>query len=280
MIGTDPPIHPQAMDTTALRQEQERDRRTGIVVSIVFHVLLTILFLFLGLKEPNPLPEEMGIELAMAEWGTTETGMGDSSSPDPGRQQAAAPPTAAATPEVPDEVATEEESPVETPKPEKPKPKPDPKPQPKPKPEPEKPKKTISDPLKDALSQWGKGGGDGGKGDGQQAGNQGVETGKPDGIGTFHGEGWSVSLGGRGLLNGPNITDRPEIQRRSVVVITIKVDRSGKVTNAVENLSKSNTTSQVLFNIGKKAARQATFSAKPDGPFEQQGEMTFIFDPQ
>lgn len=267
--------------STLVIEQRERDRRSGLIGTIVFHVLLTLLFLFFGLQQPNPLPEEEGIELAMADFGTTTTGSGNTESPDPGDSQssaAASPTTDRSTPE---DVATQEDSPVEQVKP-KEKPKDKPREQPKPdKPKPDKPKEpTISDPLKEALSQWGKGGGQPGDGQDQTPGNVGTPTGQPEGLGTFHGNGWSVSLGGRGLLKGPNITDRPEIDRRTVVVITIKVDREGKVTSAFENLSKSNTTSQVLFNIAKKAARQANFSAKPDGPFEQQGEMTFIFDPQ
>jgi len=264
--------------TSTIRiEEQQRDRRTGLIVTVLFHVLLTILFLFFGLKQSNPLPEEMGIEIAFANFGTSDAGSGQTETPDPGQQSAAA---AAPSPseDTPDDVATQDDSPVVQTKPEKPKPKPKPTEQPKPKPEkPAEP--TISDPLRDALSQWGKGGGQPGQGSSQQPGNEGVPDGKPEGVGMMHGEGWSVSLGGRGLMKGPNITDRPEIQRRSVVVITIKVDRSGKVTDARPNLSKSNTTSQTLFNIGTTAARQVTFTAKPDGPFEQQGEMTFIFDP-
>lgn len=265
------------MSTIQLEQ-QHRDRRTGVIVTVVFHVLLTILFLFFGLQQPDPLPEEMGIEIAMANFGTSETGSGDTETPDPGSQQSAAAAAPSPSDESPEDVATQDDSPVVQAKPEKPKPKPKPNDTPKPKPQqPAEP--TISDPLKEALSQWGKGGGQPGQGDSQQPGNQGVQDGKPEGVGMMHGDGWSVSLGGRGLMKGPNITDRPEIQRRSVVVLTIKVDRNGKVTDARENLSKSNTTSQVLFNIAKKAAYQVSFTAKPDGAFEQQGEMTFIFDP-
>lgn len=258
-------------------EEQQRDRRTGMIVTVLFHVLLTILFLFFGLQQPDPLPEETGIEIAFANFGTSETGSGDTETPDPGSQQSAAA-APASSEETPDDVATQDDSPVVQAKPEKPKP--TTKPSDKPKPQPEKPAEpTISDPLREALNQWGAGGGQPGQGESQQPGNQGVEDGKPEGIGMMHGEGWSVSLGGRGLMKGPNITERPEIQRRSVVVITIKVDRSGKVTDARPNLSKSNTTSTPLFNIGISAARQVTFSAKPDGPAVQMGEMTFIFDP-
>jgi hypothetical protein len=47
-----------------------------------------------------------------------------------------------------------------------------------------------------------------------------------------------------------------------------------------QNLDKSTTTSQALFNIAKKAALQCTFTAKPDAPNEQVGLMVFVFQLQ
>jgi outer membrane biosynthesis protein TonB len=266
------------MSTLAL--ERERDRRTGMIGTIIFHVLLTILFLFFGLQQPDPLPRETGIEIAMADFGTSLTGSGNTETPNPGRQQATAAPVPE-TRDTPEEVATDELSEVVIAKPETPK-KPKPETTPKPKPVPEKPKEpTIDNKLAEALNTWGQKGGGGGQGQSSEPGNEGIPSGTPGGVvSSMSGEGWSVTLGGRGLVKGPNITDRPNIERRSVVVVNIMVDREGKVINVSDNLSKSNTTSQVLFNIAKKAARQATFTAKPDGPPEQRGEMTFIFDPQ
>lgn len=260
--------------STLIIEQQQRDRRTGVIVTVLFHVLLTILFLFFGLKQPNPLPEEMGIEIAMANFGTSESGSGQTETPDPGSQQSAAAAAPSPSEDTPDEVATQDDSPIAQPKPEKPKPKPKPKEDPKPKPEkPAEP--TISDPLKQALSQWGQGGGQPGQGESQQPGNQGVPDGVQSGVGTFHGDGWSVSLGGRGLMKGPNISDKPSESGR--VVLDIFVDRQGKVTRVAFNLAKSTTTSQTLFNIAKKAAMQCTFTPNPSGAAEQKGEMSFTF---
>jgi hypothetical protein len=58
------------------------------------------------------------------------------------------------------------------------------------------------------------------------------------------------------------------------------VDRSGKVTRVTQNLDKSTTTSQTLFNIAKKAALQCTFTAKADAAAEQVGLMVFVFQLQ
>ncbi|MDQ3101528.1 MAG: hypothetical protein M3R08_09080, partial [Bacteroidota bacterium] len=125
------------MSTLAL--EQQRDRRTGMIITILFHIGLIVLFLYIGLSQPDPLPEEtVGIEIAMADFGTSMTGSGNIETPNPGDQEASA---AAVSPsqETPEEVATDDESDVVVTKPEKPK-KPKPETTPKPKPEPEKPK--------------------------------------------------------------------------------------------------------------------------------------------
>ena len=263
------------MSTIAV--DHKEDRRNGVIGTVVFHALLVLLFLFFGLQQPDPPLEETGVEIAMADFGTTDMGSGNTETPDPGSEQASAAPTPDTSPEAPEEVATEEESEVSQVTPPKPTPKPKPKPDPpKEQPKPEEPKPQVSNQLSNALNSWGQGGGgNSGEGDSQQPGNAGVEHGKPDGIGTFHGDGWSVSLGGRGLMKGPNITDKPN--EGGKVVLNIFVDRQGKVTRVTQNLDKSTTTSQVLFNIARKAALQCTFSAKPDGAAEQRGEMSFVF---
>jgi hypothetical protein len=97
-------------------------------------------------------------------------------------------------------------------------------------------------------------------------------------LGDFRGTGFEGKLVGRGLMRGPNITDRPD--EGGKVALNIWVDRQGKVTRVTQNLDKSSTTSQVLFNIAKKGAMQCTFSAKPDGPAEQMGLLVFIFELQ
>lgn len=240
-------------------EQQERDRRAGVIVTIIFHALLILLFLFFGLQQPNPLPEETGIELVFEDAGGLT---GGASSPAPSTPQA--PSEAVPAPASPEEVATEEESAVEVPKPVKPQPKPNPKPaEPKPpKPNPNALFTPSGTPSESTSSSPG-GGPPGDKpGDG--------------GIGSFHGQGFEGRLDGRGLMRGPNITDKPS--EGGKVALNIWVDRSGKVTRVSQNLDKSTTTSQVLFNIAKKGAMQCTFSAKPDGLAEQMGLLIFVFE--
>ncbi|NUQ16718.1 MAG: hypothetical protein HUU33_15510 [Flavobacteriales bacterium] len=252
--------------TAAALQDQRRDRATGAIATVVLHALLLLLFLFVGLTEYDPpLPEET-VEVAMADFGTDLAGSGEVETPDPGDQSRNA--VATTEEEQPEEVATDEASDVEVDKPRK---------KPKDEPKPTKPKEpTISKGLQNALNQWGNtGSGQSGEGSSDQSGNQGVPSGVPDGLGTFHGNGWDIRLGGRGLARGPNIADKPS--EGGKVVLNIFVDRSGKVTRVTQNLDKSTTTSQTLFNIARKAAMACAFTPKPDAAAEQKGEMTFVF---
>jgi hypothetical protein len=240
-------------------QQQQNDRRTGIISTVVLHVLLVLLFLFFGLSQPNPLPEEIQIELSLADAGGLTGGAPD---PAPGSPQETATPVTA--PETPEEVATDENSEVEVTKPVKPTPKPTPKPaEPKPpKPNPNALFNPSTNPSTNPTT-----GPPGGGPPGEKPGEGGV--------GNFHGKGFEGKLAGRGLMRGPSISEKPT--EGGKVALDIFVDRTGKVTRVAFNLDRSTTTSQVLFNLAKKAALQCTFSAKPDGAAEQKGEMTFVF---
>lgn len=53
-----------------MQTEEEKKRKTkAVIVTIVFHAVALILFIFFGLKQPNPLPEDAG---AFVEFGWDE----------------------------------------------------------------------------------------------------------------------------------------------------------------------------------------------------------------
>ncbi len=249
------------MSTIAIQHdEQERDRRTGMIVTVVFHAIAILLFLFFGLTQPNPLPEEEMVELVFESAGGLS---GGDPSPTPGAPQESAVPTPANS--QPEEVATEDDSPVETPKPVKPNPKPKPAPE-TPKPPKPNPNSLFAPSNNPSDNSHTNPGGNNTPGD------------KPGGGGTgdFKGKGFEGRLEGRGFMRGPSITDKPN--EGGKVALNIWVDREGKVTRVTQNLDKSTTTSTVLFNIAKKGALQCVFSARADGPAEQMGLLVFIFE--
>ena len=246
------------MSTISIQQQQS-DRRTGIITTLVLHVLMVLLFLFFGLSQPNPIPPEVGIELAFEDAGGLTGGDPD---PNPGSPQESATPVTA--PAQPEDVVTDEASEVEVPKPVKPTPKPTPKPE---TPKPPKPNpNALFNPSTNPSSAPTNGPPGGNDTPGEKPGG---------GIGSFSGKGFNGRLDGRGFMRGPSISEKPS--EGGKVALDIFVDRSGKVTRVAFNLDRSTTTSQVLFNLARKAALQCTFTADPNGQAEQKGEMTFVF---
>jgi len=247
---------------------QDRDKRNGALATLLFHILALILFILFGLKQPIPLPKDVGVEMMMADYGFTETGGGDVESesteevledtnPEP------TPTEATATPVVTEEVVTQEESDVSVPESTE-------------EPVDETPAEpTLNSELQNMLNDWNKPS-DNSEGPDDGPGNSGIEEGKPEGMGTMNiGDGISYSLGGRGNLKGPDIIK--EHTEEGKVVLNIYVDQHGKVIRTTPFLAGSTTTSQALFNLADKMAKSARFESDPNGRPEQKGKMTFVF---
>lgn len=101
-----------------------------------------------------------------------------------------------------------------------------------------------------------------GKGEGSKAGNQGKPDGEPDGKvldGITKGSGRvGGGLSTRGLLYEPTFQDNS--QRSGKVVITICVDKSGKVISTKFTQKGSTTSDSYLIQITEKAAARYKFS--------------------
>jgi len=112
------------------------------------------------------------------------------------------------------------------------------------------------------------------------AGNQGAANGSVDskirgegsGTGT---QGVSYSLQGRGSQSLPN--PKYDIQQEGRVVVEVSVDRDGRVTQAVPGVKGSTTLDADLLKVAKEAALQARFEAKADAPMTQKGTITYNF---
>ena len=111
-------------------------------------------------------------------------------------------------------------------------------------------------------------------------GNQGVETGAVgaenygDGAGTGT-EGVSYNLAGRQPLSLP----KPDydIQSEGIVVVEVRVDRNGNVTQAVAGVKGSTTLEEYFVKVARDAAMAAKFDRKPDAPAIQVGTITYHF---
>lgn len=243
------------------------DRKKAIAATILFHLLALLLFMFYGMTQPDPLPEQEG---AMIELGWTESGSGETESEvveevQQVQEVTQTEPVQEVNEVVDEEVVTQEETSISAPS--------EPVKQ-----EPVKEEPKPSDALTDAMgSVFNNNSSDGGSqgDDDNSAGNQGNPDGAPDGHGVMGGTGNSWNLSGRGYEGGAVVTEKPREEGR--VVLKIWVGRDGKVSRTALDMRNSNTTSQHLVSLAKKAAMKAKFNADPSAAVEQQGTMTFVF---
>ncbi|NVO21426.1 MAG: energy transducer TonB [Bacteroidetes bacterium] len=117
----------------------------------------------------------------------------------------------------------------------------------------------------------GNGNGNGnGTGQGNGSGN-GIGNGSGDGVGN----GISFTLQGRTSTSLPKPAYNSDEQGR--VVVTIYVNREGKVTRVSAGAKGTTTSDQQLWDQAANAARRATFAPSPNAPDEQKGTITYKF---
>lgn len=248
-----------------------KEERIGIVGTVLFHVILLILFIVFGLTHMDPPPDK-GVLL---NFGTSEMGSGEvqpqesSSNPETPENPDVIDAAPTEINEVQEEVITQNTTETVEITEEKEKEKP------------EEKKPEISDELKQTLSNaFNKKTNNGSEGNDNVAGDKGkVEgtlegtdyTGEPGG----GGNGISYNLGGRKHLSLPKPIDTS--QEEGKVVVDIIVDRQGNVILATPGGRGSTTTSGNLLKKAKEAALKAKFSANPSGPEEQKGSIIYIF---
>ena len=235
-------------------------KRTGVIGTIVFHILLLVVFIFLGLKYEVPPPEEQGVEVNL---GFSDQGMGDTKSLVPASEES----SASAPSETNKNVITQntEEAPnIFKLKPKNQQNKP-----------PEETKPAIDEnALYKPNTNKGENEGITGK-----PGNQGNPNGDPNSknyVGTpGSGGGISFSLRDRTSRSLPKpVYNIPE---EGKVVVTIWVNKKGQVTNAIAGAKGTTTSNLKLRNLAVKAAMKAKFSVNPDAPEIQKGTITYNF---
>jgi len=282
---------------------EKKNKARGIIGTILFHLGALMLLLFLALRTPLPLPGEEGVIVNL---GYDETGM------DIEQREQAAPaeikpqPAPVQQNEPEDEYLAQdvEEAPAISPKrtepkkkePEIVKPEKEPvkevvKPEPQPKPVPKPDPKAMYKGKSTSTTEGGQEGQTGEQGDqGDPSGaagsniykgisGSGEATGEGSGSGTGpgdgSGDGISFSLGGRGSLS--LFKPSYDSKEQGKVVVTIKVDRKGKVISAVAGAKGTNVSDQTLWQLAKDAALKSAFEADPDAPEMQTGTITYIF---
>jgi len=247
---------------------KEKNSRTGIIGTILVHLLLLILFLSFGMPYQDPPPENPGA--MMINFGTSDKGSGDEA-------PTATESTASENSNPTESVAAEEnvitQDNVEavevnaSPAQEEPELVPIPE---------EKP--VVSDDLSNALSALDNTESNTSQGDSEGSGDEG----DPDGDVNSNGNslaggtgGIGFDLGGRGEVS----FKKPQnpTQEDGKVVVDIWVNRAGKVLRAKTGARGSTTTNPILQKKAEEAAYKARFKKDENAPFEQKGTMTFVF---
>ena len=280
------------------------ERGKGVAGTIIIHLVLFLLLIFVGFSVPPPPEIEEGI---LVNFGTDETGLGMIEPSPPAYQEEASPPAAENVVKVTNEEPiltqnTEDAPEVKKVDPEAEKRKLE-------KIEADKKLKEqreaerilkvqaeaerkriaaeqqrqsdIMNRTKNALANS-KNAGTSSTGEGITggAGNQGSATGSVDskvrGEGSGLGDkGIAYDLQGRGFQTLPS--PKYDYQGEGRVVVEVSVDRSGKVIQAIPGTKGSTTLDEYLLKVAKDAALQARFNEKPDAPLIQKGTITYNF---
>ena len=291
----------------------DKDRRRGLIGTILVHLVILVALLFLALRTPLPLPGEEGVEVNL---GYNETGSGNVQSETPPPQSDPTPPPQPKPQTVePEPVPREEENLVqdieeapvieenkeeeppeeiiEEPKEEKEEPVKEEIVEKEPEKEPvdstfvaEEPaeeipvEKSKPDVITKALYSGSTKSGEGTsegitEGPGDQGKPQGFkDSDKYDGQGG-KGNGISFSLGGRGSkhLEVPSA----KFKEQGKVVVDIWVNRQGDVTKAQVKSKGTDVLDPNLRKIAVDAAKNSTFTQDPSAAELQRGTITYNF---
>jgi protein TonB len=252
---------------------EKKSKHKGIIGTILFHALLMVTFLFMGLKYQDPPPKEEGISI---NFGFSEQGFGEAEPES----------TEELTEIVEEEIieqqieSTEEiitQSLVETLVVEKTE-------QKKKVIKKEEPKEQVIEEKKPkvnkkALYPGNKKTKTTSEGNKKGDGNQGSIDGDPNsevyeggGIGK---NGTAYRLGGRKVEFKAKPIYNLQVEGKVVVIIT--VDRLGNVISAIPGAKGSTTLNKKLLQRAKTAALKTKFDPKQTAPTNQQGKIVYLF---
>ena len=249
----------------------KKHKRKGLYGTLLFHALLLLCFMFMGLTYTIPPPPEEGITI---NFGFDDFGGGDIQPEEVVKelQESVESMEEVNTPDVIETpTQTTEDAPAikteEKPKKETPTEKVEEKEEP----QPELNTRALYPGKKTNPSKS--------EGETIRNGDQGSEDGDPNA--SAHTGGGSGTNGIAFNLGGRTVSElkKPiyESQAQGKVVVTIRVNRYGKVINATPGAKGSTTTSGYLYARAKEAALQTTFDAKPNAPEVQIGTIVYNF---
>jgi outer membrane biosynthesis protein TonB len=246
-----------------MQKEDKKRRLLGVSSTILFHLLLVVLLVAMGLTYPQPPPAELGVEMDMG----SLTDVGNALPGELGGAEADNSTSMNSHEEDANATQNIENSPLVS------KPKTTTKPTVK---QPTKPETTPSlDP--NALFQKGKVKNANGNGQGNGQGS-GIGDGNNGGGGTgsdYSGSGVSFSLNGRSAkaLPKPAVSTSEE----GKVLVDILVDKEGNVIRATAGGRGTTIANGSILKQCEQAAKKSKFSVNANAVEEQKGTITYIF---
>ncbi|MBT8262609.1 MAG: energy transducer TonB [Bacteroidia bacterium] len=262
-----------------------KHKRKSMTITVILHlIILFLIFFVIGLKYMDP-PLERGIAV---NFGTTDEGSGNVQPSEPIKtapKNTNPEPVSQPKAEIKEEVVTQEneDAPViknekpqkevkETPVKEQPKKevKPDP-----------KPDKSTTDALSSIINgPKNDGKAKGSEGNDDKAGDKGNPNGDPNASG-YYGTGKGLDGDGNYLLGGRKALNKEkyiqDCNEAGTVVVSIEVDRSGKVINATPGVRGTTNNSRCLLGPAKRAALATRFNSDNKAPAKQIGKIIYRF---
>lgn len=266
---------------------KEREKREGLIGTILFHVILLVFFLIYGLTYTVPFPEE-GL---LVNFGTTDMGSGEvqpditgeNDTPQPEPVEEVVPTTSEAEPNesTPDVATQDVQDAIAVPKtktPEEIEAEKAAKKAAEEKAKKEKEQEEFKKKMAQTSNAFNKPNSNSGGGEGpdSEPGDKGQLDGSKEG-GAYTGGGsgnGNYSLGDRAALTKP----KPpyECQEEGKVVVDIKVDRNGVVKYAAVGKGTTNF-EKCLTDKAIEAAYKTKWQAKDGAPIQQKGKITYHF---
>jgi len=85
----------------------------------------------------------------------------------------------------------------------------------------------------------------------------------------------NYNLAGREALTKPK--EQPNCEEEGIVVVSIEVDKKGKVIRAVSGVKGTTNSANCLLKPAREAALKTTWNADPNSPSKQKGTIIYKF---
>ena len=255
-----------------------------MTITVILHVILLLLLFYFGFTYLDPPPEN-GIAV---NFGTTDFGQGNKQPTEPIKtspKQTSTEAVPQTKTEIKEEVVTQENEEAPIIKKEEKKEvvkvtqtevkkietkKPDP-----------KADKTTTDALSSLINgPKNDGKADGSEGNDDKTGDKGSPEGDPN-ASSYYGTGKGLDGDGNYLLGGRKALNKPrnpqECNEQGVVVVSIEVDRNGKVISARPGVKGTKNNTKCLLDKAKENALATKFNPDSNAPIKQIGKIIYDF---